>query len=316
MTKSKIFEVRLLAKYIHFTDEQKHRANSIDLVDFLQSQGEKVTRSGRDWKWERHDSVMLRGNCWYQHSAEKGGLAIDFVRRFYDLDFPDAVTMLLNGEYGDGFAREEKQERPPKEFVLPEAHFHMRRVFAYLIKERCVDREVVQHFAHAKTLYEDAKYHNAVFVGTDENGDARHAHKRSTLSMGESYRGNVEGSDAKYSFHHIGQSDRLYVFEAPIDLMSFLTLYKKDWMRHSYVALCGVSAQAAQWVLEQNPRIHKVVLCLDNDDAGLKACDRIAETLKQAGYESVSRLFPEYKDWNEQLISAFCKNEQDTVMDM
>jgi len=87
----------------------------------------------------------------------------------------------------------------------------------------------------------DSKYHNAVFVGKDENGDAKHAHKRSTYTLGESYRGNVEGSDARCSFHHTGTSGRLYVFEAPIDMISFLTMYPDRWQRHSHVALCGVS---------------------------------------------------------------------------
>jgi hypothetical protein len=208
-----------MTKYIHFTDEQKHRANSIDLADFLRAQGEEVTRAGRDWRWERHDSVTLRGSRWYQHSAQEGGLAIDFVRRFYDLSFPEAVTMLLNGEHGAGFAEAEKRPPPaPKPFKLPDAHTDMRRVFAYLLKERCLDREVIRHFAKAGTLFEDAKYHNCVFVGTDENGVARHAHRRSTYTLGESFRSNVEGSDARYSFHHTGTSGRLYVFEAPVDM--------------------------------------------------------------------------------------------------
>lgn len=68
-----------MPKYIPFTDEQKQRANSVDLVDFLRSQGEEVTRAGHDFRWARHDSVTLRGNQWFQHSESKGGLAIDFV---------------------------------------------------------------------------------------------------------------------------------------------------------------------------------------------------------------------------------------------
>ena len=64
-------------------------------------------------------------------------------------------------------------------------------------------------------------YHNAVFVGFDERGVARHAHKRGLYTQGKSYRGNIEGSDPRCSFHWVGTSDRLYVFEAPIDLLAF-----------------------------------------------------------------------------------------------
>ncbi|MDL2232751.1 DUF3991 and toprim domain-containing protein [Ruminococcaceae bacterium OttesenSCG-928-L11] len=232
------------------------------------------------------------------------------------MSFPDAVTLLLNGEHGAGFTPAEKKPPAPKPFHLPEAHTDMRRVFAYLIKERCIDREIIRHFAKAGALYEDAKYHNAVFVGKDGNGVARHAHKRSTLTIGEkSYRGNIAGSDARCSFHHTGQSGRLYVFEAPVDMLSFLTMYPQHWQPHSHVALCGVSPQAMLWMLERNPHIREVALCLDNDAAGIEATKRLTQTLQEVGYESVSCLLPEYKDWNEQL-QHLCRDEPEMEMSM
>ena len=121
----------------------------------------------------------------------------------------------------------QKRSGTEKEFALPDANPDMRRVFAYLIKQRFIDREVLSRFAHEKLIYEDKQYHNAVFVGLDENGIARHAHKRGTYTQGEPYKGNVEGSDPRYSFHWIGKSDSLYVFEAPVDLLSFLTLHPR-----------------------------------------------------------------------------------------
>ena len=54
----------------------------------------------------------------------------------------------------------------------------------YLIKHRGIARDVVAHFAKAGLLYEDAEYHNAVFVGTDTDGVPHHAHKRSANSYG------------------------------------------------------------------------------------------------------------------------------------
>ena len=115
------------------------------------------------------------------------------------------------------------------------------------------------------------EYHNAVFVGSDEYGTARHAHKRSLYTQGNSFRRNVEGGDPRCSFHWFGNSGRLYVFEAPIDLLAFLTLYPEAWREHSYVALCGTSEQAMLWMLEKDPRLQRVVLCLDHDAAGIEA---------------------------------------------
>ncbi|MGO5116627.1 DUF3991 and toprim domain-containing protein [Candidatus Avoscillospira sp. LCP25S3_F1] len=158
---------------------------------------------------------------------------------------------------------------------------------------------MVTHFAREKLLYEDAKYHNAVFVGTDEEGIPRHAHKRSTNSYGKSFRLNVEGCDPRYSFHHIGTDGSLYVFEAPIDMLSYITLYPEDWQRHSYVACCGTSIQPVVKMLERMPQIHTVLLCMDNDEAGHLANQRMKNQL-EANY-TVERLVPENKDWNDDL---------------
>lgn len=288
--------------YVYFTDDQKQRANAVDLENFLTRQGEKLLRSGREKRLASDHSITVRGNEWYDHAAEKGGCAIDFVQMFYGRSFPDAVTMLLNGEQGQAYRpSEQRKPEPPRPFVLPEANHDMRRVYAYLTKTRCLDREVVSAFAREKMLYEDAKYHNAVFVGFDKEGVARHAHKRGTYTQGEPFKGNVDGCDSRYSFHHTGQSDTVYVFEAPIDMLSFLSLYQQDWQRHSYVSLCGVAEHALLQLLEENPQVKKIGLCLDNDKAGLKARERLTGILAEKGCGKVFSLLPRQKDWNEDL---------------
>lgn len=201
-----------------------------------------------------------------------------------------------------------KKEPEPKEFALPPAGESMRRVYAYLLKQRFISREVLNTFVSQRLIYESCEkskdntkeYHNAVFVGFDEHGVPRHAHKRGVYTHGKSYRGNVSGCDPRYSFHWTGSSDRLYVFEAPIDLLSFLTLYPQDWQKHSYVALCGTSEHAMLWMLEQNPQIRKVALCLDHDEAGIEASGQHEDTLRERGI-AAAPLRSQYKDWNADL---------------
>lgn len=296
--------------YIHFTDEQKKRAASVDLVDFLRRQGEKLVRSGPEYRLASDHSITVRGSEWYDHEIEHGGGPVSFVRNYYGLTYPEAVTRLLDGEQGTVIERTAKKAEPEKkEFALPTAHSDMRRVYAYLLQRRLIDREVLSVFARAGLIYESCEkskdglkeYHNAVFVGKDEHGIARHAHKRSLNSGGNSLRINVEGCDPRYSFHHVGTSDRLYAFEAPIDLLSFVTLYPKNWQEHSYVALCGTSRHALLWMLEQNKNLDKIVLCMDHDETGIEVNGRLAETLREAGYSNVSMLQPVHKDWNEDL---------------
>ena len=289
-----------MSSYIHFTEEQKQRAAAVDLEEFLRCRGEKLLSSGREKRLASDHSVTVRGNEWYDHAEERGGHAVSFVQRFYSLSYPDAVTMLLGGELGTAYpSAGERTEEPVKPFALPPANKDMHRVFAYLIKHRGIAKDVVAHFAKAGLLYEDAEYHNAVFVGTDAEGVPRHAHKRSANSYGKAFRLNVEGSDPRYSFHHVGTDRSLYVFEAPIDMLSYITLHPEDWQRHSYVACCGTSIQPVLQMLEQAPQLDTVLLCLDNDEAGHQASRRMREQL-EARY-SVERLIPENKDWNDDL---------------
>ena len=181
----------------------------------------------------------------------------------------------------------------------------------YLIKHRGIARDVVAHFAKAGLLYEDAEYHNAVFVGTDTDGVPHHAHKRSANSYGKAFRLNVEGSDPRYSFHYVGTDRSLYVFEAPIDMLSYITLYPENWQRHSYVACCGTSIQPVLQMLEQAPQLDTVLLCLDNDEAGHQASRRMREQLEMR--YSVERLIPESKDWNDDLTLSI-ENAQGFAM--
>lgn len=298
------YGVKRMAKYIHFTEEQKQQAASVDLERFLLCRGEKLITSGREKRLARDHSVTVRGNEWYDHAEERGGHAVSFVQKFYGLSYPDAVSLLLGGAAGNAFpAASEKEQEGPKPFELPPANSDMRRVYAYLVKRRGIDRDIVTAFARAKLLYEDAEYHNAVFVGTDADGVARHAHKRSTNSEGKAFRLNVEGSNPKHSFHHIGTDGRLYVFEAPIDLLSYITLNPENWQEHSYVACCGTSSHPVLELVAQHPEIKAVYLCLDNDEAGHTACKRMEALLEMVGVQTM-QLIPFGKDWNDDLLSV------------
>lgn len=152
-----------------------------------------------------------------------------------------------------------------------------------------------------------------MFVGKDEHGVACHAHKRSTHNTGKTFRINVEGSDPRYSFHWTGISDRLYVFEGPIDLLSYITLHPEGWRKHNYVACCGTSSLPVLWMLEQNPVLRDVYLCLDNDKAGHTASLRLAEQIAEQFGIASSRLIPENKDWNDDLTE---QAEQDHAVQM
>jgi len=288
-----------ISNFIPFTQNQLDQAKHADLAVFLESRGETLKRSGSEQEWADHH-VTIRGHQFFDQYEQRGGTAIDFVRKYYDVSFPDAVQMLLGQNIVATPVEPRQREREP--FALPPKNENMRRVYAYLIKQRCIDRKVLDHFALKHLIYESADYHNAVFVGTDADGIPRHAHKRSTASQ-SGWRQNQAGSEAAYAFHHTGTSGTIHVFEAPIDALSFISLYQKDWQQHSYLALCGVSSDALMYQLSANGNLKEVVLCLDNDDAGHAATERLSKALTGKGY-SVSTLLSEDKDWNQDLVNS------------
>ena len=134
-----------------------------------------------------------------------------------------------------------------------------------------------------------------MFVGRDADGIPRYAHCRGTGEI--KYRGDVAESDKSCGFSHRGTDNQLFVFEAAIDLLSFIQLFPKDWKKRSYLSLGGISSAALMAFLSERPQITSVFLCLDNDHAGNEASEKLAIEIPD-GY-SVIRLKPSRKDWNE-----------------
>ena len=300
--------------YINFSEDDLYRANTTDLVSYLERRGERVKRVGSTYKYiytdgsGTHDSVTIHGGKWYDHKNQRGGYAVKFLQEFLGFSFQDSVIELLGGHCSAQTQNRVYREPPKpvtKPFELPEANGDMRRVFAYLTKQRFISPDIISHFAHEHKIYEDGKYHNAVFVGMDENGTAKQASVRSTLSFGKTFRITVANSDTKYSFSHFGNDEKLFVFEAPIDMLSFITLYQKDWQQHSYIAMNGVYESAVLKALENHSDLHDVYLCTDNDEGGIEAAERLRDILHEHGYADIFRIAPQLKDWNECLKQRY-----------
>ena len=288
-----------ISTYIHFTKEQRELARRTDLANFLISRGEKVKKSGSEYEWlDGSQKVTIRGHLWYHQYKLKGGDAVDFVRRFYNKNYAEAVEMLLNNCDGQ-IVNLQTTEREQKPFILPPRNDRMSRVFSYLLLTRGIDKDVLFEFVKNKMIYESAYYHNAVFVGYDSSGKPRHAHKRGTVTSNP-YKGNVAGSQPEYSFHFNGTSDKMFLFEAPIDMLSYISKHKENWQEHSYAASCSVSDRVLFQCLKDNPNIKNVYLCFDNDEAGQVANKRIADKLNSMNIKS-EILIPIHKDWNEDL---------------
>ena len=277
-----------------YTQAQIDKANAVDLEKFLRAQGETLVRSGKEYRWKAHDSLTVCGNKWFRHSQSKGGLPVDFVMEFYGKSFPEAVQM-LTGEPGE--AQPEADPAPSPAFRLPLRNVTNANILNYLTQERKLSPSLVNFFIAAGDIYEDSSHHNVVFVGRDADGHPRYASSR---GIREKFRQDAAGAEKAFGFAHRGTDKQLLVFEAPIDLLSFIELFPKNWQQHSYLSLGGVSVKALQQFLSERPDMERVFLCLDSDKAGEDACKRLAGMLQDT--VSVTRIQPCMKDWNDVLV--------------
>ena len=297
------------AERTRFTEAEMATVRDTDLPDLLISLGYQVKRIGRYYTTQEMDSIRIKDRrTWFRYSEGIGGDAITFLQRFYNKSFPEAVEYLLtwHGRARDSppasTPRQTKKKEEKVPFTLPPANVDHRRVFAYL-RKRGIAPQVIRGFVEAGLLYEDTQHHNCVFVGRDQSGALVFANQRGTYDRnGSSFKGDVPGSnkDIAFRLHCSKKHDAVLVFEAPIDLMSFCTLHRK--VTSNAVALCGLYEGGLRTYLRDNPHIRRIILCLDNDEHGQQATQKLREMFSAKDYEVSQQLPPQGKDWNEYLL--------------
>lgn len=305
---------------MRITDEMIKQAQSVDLVDYLTSIGYTLQKAGNCYKLKLPQkfpgdlsslSVFSDRKGWKRWSNDTSGHdAISFIQKVLGKTFQEAVCELCHDtphitpevapSYSDYGADKQLQLPDPTDGKYS-------RAFAYLTQTRGIDPDIVSAMMKEKKMYQDGRG-NVVFVGKDEKDQPKYAAFRSTV-QGKQYRGECSGSDKRFGFRMDGScAEKVYVFEAPIDAMSHASLVKQitgqadAWKVHTRLALGGTSDAALEQFLKDHPACRDVTLCLDNDEAGIKAAKLIAQKLSQQGY-AVRILPPKAKDYNEQLIA-------------
>ena len=298
-----------------FTDTEMQIAKETDLPELLTHLGYQVQRIGRYHTTAEMDSLRIKDRCkWFRYSQNTGGDAITFLQQFCGKSFPEAVEYLLafhdrardSPTKAAPFVKRDEVQKP---FTLPPRNTDDRRAFAYL-RKRGIAAQVIRQFMNAGLLYEDAVHHNCVFVGRNESGQAKYAGLRGTYDLnGPGFKGDAPGSDKNtgFSLPHDPRSDLVLVFEAPIDLMSYLTLHRD---RTNAVALCGLYDGALQTYLQAHPEIRSIALCLDADEPGQKAAQQLQEKYQLQGYAVTVEKPRCGKDWNEYLQRKICSRER------
>lgn len=114
------------------------------------------------------------------------------------------------------------------------------------------------------------------------------------------------GSDKSLNFAYRSDGKSLFVFEAPIDLMSFIALYPKDWKTRNYLSLGGAGAKALDGFLSECKDMETIYSCTDSDKAGNDAVPRLLESIPE--HVTVIRLILKWSTsfHTGMRISEFC----------
>ena len=309
-------------------EEEIKRAREITAIEYLKKyQPNRLKKSSarNEWELTDHDSFKINEQTsqWHWKSRDIGGTsALNFLIHVDGCSFLEAVQMLKD-EYPT-YIPPPVEAKPKKPFVLPTASPDCRRVFRYL-KERGISGEVLQRCVHLGILYESLPYHNAVFIGRDENQVARYAFLRGIYdASGKSFKMEQAGSEKAYAFCVPAKSGcrRVAVYEACVDVLAHMTLEQRQGSRDKYrLELGGISApkegqsqrsmkkpQALEHFLSQHPEITEIEVCTDNDFAGRWACEHIRKAY-EGSYRIIENL-PEIEgaDWADMAKMAARRN--------
>lgn len=301
-----------------FTEEQIQFVNNINLLEYAKQSFDVKKVGTNSYKIEGHGGLHINPetNKWNCFSQSKGGGPIQFVMFTENKSWVEAVKQLLGVSSSNTYVNRKdfSREEPKGKLILPEKNSTYKHMMAYLIRTRKIDKDIVYRLVKDKKLYED-KYKNCVFVGYNDKGEAGYASIRGTNTNVERFRGDVKNSDKAYSFcmEGIKNSTKIYVFESPIDLMSYLTIRKLDSnnsfkLNDHLLSLGGLSDKALEKYLIKHPNIKEINLCLDNDREGIMAANRLREKYKDRFVVNIEH--PNKKDYNEDLKNLSIVDER------
>lgn len=303
------------------TPEQIEKAKQMDLLTYLQSYepGNLKKISHDTWCTKEHDSLKISNGKWHWFSRHIGGkTALDYLIKVKGISFVKAVEIITgySAVLPPVLTKNEKSIEP-KELELPEYNTDICEVRRYL-KSRGISDTVIEYCHENKMLYEDAKYHNCVFLGYDGN-TPKYGAVRSTVS---DFKRDLTGSDKRFSFFIPAESETqtVHLFESAIDLLSFASLeikVKRNWRRDDLLSLAGVYKTdkkqdiplALRTYLERHTGTKVVYLHLDNDEIGRTATKQITEALSSQ-YTFIDQPPQSGKDFNDYLKNEIQKEKR------
>lgn len=288
----------------------------LSAFDYLKNyQPDMLIKNGRtDYYHREHDSLHFSNGKWYWWSQGKGGTsALDYLVTVEGFDFKDACNYLLDLMKISAPVTTYYYPKQTKSFELPVKDTNNDLIIRYLCNQRKIDKDIVDYFISTNQIYQDKQFKNVVFVGYDGDKPS-YAFKRSIF---KNYKLDHSGSNKAFSFSFTNSnSSILHVFEAAIDLLSYMTILKldhQDFKQYNYLSLAGASDKIASKTeadipialksfLERNKNIKTLIFHLDNDEVGIGATFKIMNVLSQK-YDCIDDHPKDCKDVNEELVN-------------
>ena len=278
----------------YIAPEVVQEVKRMDLLTYLKNYEpqELVHFSGNTYTTKSHDSLKISNGKWMWWSQSIGGRsALDYLIKVRGYSFMEAIELIAGQAAIQPPVSVSAEKKTEKVLLLPKSYRCAEYVVSYL-KNRGIDMELIEFCLKTGRLYESADYHNAVFVGRDQEDQPRYAALR---GVGTDFIGEASGSDKHYSFSIPAEAScsEVHLFESAIDLLSYATMEKldgKNWRETHLLSLAGVYRPAQKLeeskipstlvrFLKEYPYVQTIVFHLDNDRAGRLATKAIRTVL-------------------------------------
>lgn len=233
--------------------ERVEYARSRDILDVASELNMELVRSGRDYRWKEHDSMVISPdkNMWNWFSRHQGGDVISFVEMMKEVNFNQAIDYLNDGSFKEYTVVERVQE--PFSYYLEPYEQPFEAARTYLKEQRGLSDETIDFFLDKGVLAQaNAKVNGSiepvvVFKSFDFSGEIVGATLQGIEENWEKWpergyaKNIVRNSDGITGLHvDIGQPNRLIFAESAIDLMSYYELHKDSLQDVRLVSMDGV----------------------------------------------------------------------------
>ncbi len=233
--------------------ERVEYARSRDILDVASELSMELVRSGRDYRWKEHDSMVISPdkNMWNWFSRHQGGDVISLVETMKEVNFNQAIDYLNDGSFKEYTAVERVQE--PFSYYLDPYEQPFDAARTYLKEQRGLSDETIDFFIDKGVLAQaNAKVNGSiepvvVFKSLDFSGEIVGATLQGIEENWEKWpergyaKNIVRNSDGITGLHvDIGQPNRLIFAESAIDLMSYYELHKDSLQDVRLVSMDGI----------------------------------------------------------------------------